>query len=126
MTIDLPYELRTEGNRLIEGWAQQRLPFEPKGWMKDFRDELRVAIRGLVADRAEALHATYTNPQTDRVDIENALDLQRRHFCLSQLCPFGALSSSGASTRPSAATRPGSLLPLRDSPSLRATECVAP
>jgi hypothetical protein len=68
-----PYEVKREGNRLVEGWAQQRLPFEPKGWMKDFRQELRVAIRGLIAGPGEVLHATYTNPQTDRVDVENAL-----------------------------------------------------
>lgn len=73
MTVGVPYEVRSDGNRLVEGWAQQRLPFEPKGWMKDFRTSLNVAIRGLVAGPGEALHATYTNPQTDRVDIENAL-----------------------------------------------------
>jgi hypothetical protein len=74
VTVDLPYEVRLEGNRLVEGWAQQRLPFDPKdGWKKDFRNELSAAIRGLVAGPNEGLHAIYTNPTTERVDIENAL-----------------------------------------------------
>ncbi|MBA3629478.1 MAG: hypothetical protein H0W55_07355 [Actinobacteria bacterium] len=74
MIVDLPYEVRLEDKRLVEGWAQQRLPFDPKdGWKKDFKVELGAAIRRLVAGPHEGLHATYTNPQTDRVDIENAL-----------------------------------------------------
>ena len=73
MTVDLPYELTIDSNRMVEAWAHHRLPFEPKGWLKDFRDELRAAIRGLVAGSHEGLHATYTNPTMDRVDIENVL-----------------------------------------------------
>jgi hypothetical protein len=73
VSLDPPYEVRVDGDRLVEGWAQRRLSYDPKDWKKDFRDELSAAIRRLVARPNEGLHAIYTNPSTERVDIENAL-----------------------------------------------------
>lgn len=66
------YDVRRHGNHLVEGWAQERLPFASNRW-EGFRNDLGAAIRELSARPGEGLHATYTNSQTDRVDIENAL-----------------------------------------------------
>ena len=45
-----------------------RLPFEPTGWLRDFRAELAAACRTLDAQPHDTLHAVYTSPRRDAVD----------------------------------------------------------
>jgi hypothetical protein len=55
----------------VEGWASRRLPFEPRSWMLDYRDELHAAIRGLHPD--PVLYCAYTALDPSVCDVENVL-----------------------------------------------------
>jgi hypothetical protein len=57
----------------VEAWSTTRLPFEPKGSMRTFRDELRGAIKQLEAADHEGLHATYSSLIKEFCDVENVL-----------------------------------------------------
>lgn len=59
------------GPELVEGWAWQRLPFEPKASMLDYRKALRGALGRLSPSRV--LYCTYTSTDSSRCDIENVL-----------------------------------------------------
>jgi hypothetical protein len=59
--------------RDVQAWSTVRLPFEPRGWLVDFRRELAAACRSLVAGPGEVLHACYTAHDRARVDVENVL-----------------------------------------------------
>ena len=62
-----------EGLSRVELWSSRRLPFEPKGWLKQVRSELRDAIRTLPVQPHEVLQATYTSSEDAFVDVENVL-----------------------------------------------------
>ncbi|MGD9991440.1 hypothetical protein [Pseudonocardia sp.] len=47
-------------SRDVQAWSSVRLPFEPKGWLVDFRLELAAACRSLAAGPDEVLHACYS------------------------------------------------------------------
>jgi hypothetical protein len=57
----------------VEAWSSTRLPFEPKGWLLDFRRELAQACRELTAAPWQVLHAVYSSTDRRPVDIENVL-----------------------------------------------------
>ena len=59
--------------RHVEAWSADRLPFEPKGWKRDFRDELRAALVQLVASAGEILAAEYVSEIRAYADTENVL-----------------------------------------------------
>jgi hypothetical protein len=59
--------------RMVEAWSSVRLPFEPQGMMREFRDDLRSAVARLSAGPTEALHALYTSPVHGYFDVENVL-----------------------------------------------------
>ena len=61
------------GRDEVRGWSIQRLPFEPNGWLKDYRGELREAIRSLEPDTGTHLLAAYASPDREFVDVENVL-----------------------------------------------------
>lgn len=67
-----PYHLRPTHNR-VEAWSIKRLPFEPTGWLKDFRQNLRRAVGQLRVERHELLHAIYASPVRELCDTENIL-----------------------------------------------------
>lgn len=68
-----PYQVRIVSDGLVEAWSQQRLQFEPKGWMKDFRSDLRTALRELSAGANQGLYTVYESSQMDTCDVENIL-----------------------------------------------------
>jgi hypothetical protein len=59
----------------VEAWSTARLPFEPRGWLICFRQDLRLALsvfpRPLEAD--QILHAIYAAKASEFVDTENVL-----------------------------------------------------
>ncbi len=57
----------------IEAWSVQRLPFEPKGWLMDFRNELRTSIHRLQNHPGQILHGIYAAPPGSLCDTENIL-----------------------------------------------------
>ncbi|MDB5075827.1 MAG: hypothetical protein JWO42_2006, partial [Chloroflexi bacterium] len=58
---------------LVEAWSSQRLPFEPKGWLADFRNDLRQTVRTLRIGPSRILHAVYASNDPTRCDAENIL-----------------------------------------------------
>lgn len=69
------YDLAWLGPRHLVATGSRRLQFEPRGAMKEWRDELRAAIRQLRASPGQRLDALYTGARgpTDRYDVENVL-----------------------------------------------------
>lgn len=57
----------------VEAWSITRLPFEPKGWLVEFRQQLRAALRSLPAHPQHLLHAVYASPVIEPCDTENIL-----------------------------------------------------
>ncbi|MEV8562317.1 hypothetical protein AB0478_38935 [Streptomyces sp. NPDC051917] len=57
----------------VSAWSVGRLPFEPNGWQRRFRDELRLALRALEPERGHALVAEYDAPDDAFADVENVL-----------------------------------------------------
>ena len=49
------------------------MPFEPRGWLKVYRDELRVALRSMSPIAGALLHAEYASPDREFADVENVL-----------------------------------------------------
>jgi hypothetical protein len=70
----MDYEVRvvTPG-ALVDATSRLRLPYEPRGWLLDFRRDLGAACGSLHAKPGEVLHAVYSSPDRSLVDIENAL-----------------------------------------------------
>ena len=54
-------------------WSSVRLPFEPKGWVREMRNELRVAVSALSTTPDEVLQALYLSTETGTFDVENVL-----------------------------------------------------
>lgn len=62
-----------QSNMIVKACSSVRLPFEPKGWMIDFRSNLRSAVSKLSLEGG-ALHAKYGSVNgTDFADTENVL-----------------------------------------------------
>ena len=73
-THSVNYEVSTPVPAVVvEATSQARLPFEPTGWLIDFRRELAQACRTLAATPGEILHAVYSSADRSRADIENIL-----------------------------------------------------
>jgi hypothetical protein len=56
----------------VEAWSSVRLPFEPKGWLVDFRNDIRRAIVQLEPS-GESLYARFSSADMRPCDIENIL-----------------------------------------------------
>jgi hypothetical protein len=67
-----PHYLVRASAQVAEAWSTTRLQFEPKGWQRELRAEMRAAIAGLVS-REEPLSAHYRSPVRERSDTENIL-----------------------------------------------------
>ena len=57
----------------VEAWSADRLPFEPKGWKLQFRDDLREALRRLCFVSGSNLVALYVSPGEEYCDAENII-----------------------------------------------------
>lgn len=66
------YEV-SASREVVAAWSTRRLFFEPKGWQRDFRDDLRAALRGLTALSGSVLLAEYYAPDAEFADVENVL-----------------------------------------------------
>src|SRR5690349_13545324 len=63
-SVSEPYGVRVTDDAVV-AWSVRRLPFEPKGWLKDYRDELRVALRSLSWAAGTHLRAAYASPDRE-------------------------------------------------------------
>jgi hypothetical protein len=61
------------GASTVQAWSTTRLPFEPKGWMLDYRSALRTALRSIAPVAGLGLAARYYAPDAAVVDVENVL-----------------------------------------------------
>lgn len=58
---------------VVEAESRAHLPFEPRGWLVDFRRDLAQACRTLTASPGQVLHAVYSSANRRLSDIENVL-----------------------------------------------------
>lgn len=70
----------------VELWSTVRLPFEPKGWLLEMRNSLKLAIRDIRSGNNTILNAIYSSNQREFVDVENVLiynvgTVAFRHLC---------------------------------------------
>ncbi len=57
----------------VEAWSTSRLQFEPKGWQREFKSDLRSAIASLSAAPGQKVRGIYTSADGSFVDTENIL-----------------------------------------------------
>ncbi len=71
--VEPTYAVRTSDDT-VEAWSTARLPFEPKGTLLQFRDELRTALGSLTPCPGACMRATYGAADDGQfVDTENVL-----------------------------------------------------
>jgi hypothetical protein len=73
----------------VEAWSAVRLPFEPKGWLSEYRRDLRTALRSMRASQAGVLYAEYATPNQSFADLENVLLYNLGSGCFSHLAREG-------------------------------------
>lgn len=73
----------------LEIWSEERLPFEPKGWLQQLREEIRRGVCILKDEPGRVLSAVYISPVVQVCDVENVL------FYNVGPGTFGALASTG-------------------------------
>ena len=67
------YKISVEYNH-VKAVSMKYIPFEPKGWQKDFRDELRKMLRSeLKPVDASCLMASYSGAGVGVSDVDNLL-----------------------------------------------------
>lgn len=83
-----PYSVtRTDGR--VDAWSAVRLPFEPKGWLREYRSELQSALRSMKAPSTSVLYAEYAAPDASFADLENVLLYNVGSGCYSHLARRG-------------------------------------
>lgn len=73
----------------VHGWSTTRLPFEPKGWLLEYRAALRTGLRSLTPADGLGLVARYYSPDSAFVDIENVLCYNLGASCYAHLIGGG-------------------------------------
>jgi hypothetical protein len=73
----------------VEAWSRKRLPFEPKGWLHDYRRELQTALRSMTATPTSVLYAEYGTPGEGLADLENVLLYNLGSGCYAHLAELG-------------------------------------
>lgn len=78
-TKNQPYHIKLQKEQnSVEMWSTQRLPFEPKGWLKELHRDISNGVRNLESNQNAILHAVYSAPLSgiharDFCDTENIL-----------------------------------------------------
>jgi hypothetical protein len=74
MSVAPPFAVTIdEDQELVQAWSEERLSFEPKGWLLELRIELRAALQRLKSGNDSMLSALYGSPLRGFCDPENAL-----------------------------------------------------
>jgi hypothetical protein len=73
----------------VEAWSTTRLQFEPKGWLLEYRSDLRRALRSMRATRTGILYAEYATPDQSFADLENVLLYNLGSGCYAHLARRG-------------------------------------
>lgn len=85
-----PYAVIGSDSR-VEAWSTVRLPFEPQGWLRDFRAELQQGLRQLKATTSSVLYGEYAAPRPPFVDLDNVLLYNVGGGCYSHLARNGVI-----------------------------------
>lgn len=88
----------TIGDKRVDAWSPVRLPFEPKGWLRDYRSELQRALRSLTPSPTSVLYAEYGAPDGGFADLENVLLYNLGSGCYAHLSRHGIICRRTAST----------------------------
>jgi hypothetical protein len=88
--MEPPYTVDGDESR-VEAWSSVRLPFEPKGWLVEYRAELRNALRAMKAPAGSVLYAEYAAPEPASVELENVLLYNVGSGCYSHLALNGVI-----------------------------------
>lgn len=74
---------------MIQALSKERIPYEPKGWQKDFRAELRCALTKLPpATENQCLVASYCGKGDNFFDLENVLFYNIGAASFSQIAAY--------------------------------------
>ncbi len=92
-----PYDV-AGGDQRVEAWSSIRLPFEPKGWLRDYRHELQRALRSMKSTSTSILYAEYATPDDDFADLENVLLYNVGSGCYAHLAHRGIICRRSRST----------------------------
>ncbi|MCF8567814.1 hypothetical protein LLE49_24135 [Alicyclobacillus tolerans] len=86
-----PYWIRvSQSDSTVELWSTARLPFEPKGWMRQMRDDLRQALHQIRPETDKSfLQAAYISTDTGYFDTENVLLYNMGVAAFKHLCLHG-------------------------------------
>ncbi|RJE47920.1 hypothetical protein A7K50_01365 [Dehalobacter sp. MCB1] len=84
----LDYFIKEQENS-VELWSNARLPFEPKGWLREMRDSLKISLKSLKGSERSMLYAVYASEQKDFCDVENVLLYNVGSGAFSNLCRNG-------------------------------------
>ncbi|MFF3358059.1 hypothetical protein ACFYWN_36840 [Streptomyces sp. NPDC002917] len=93
----MDYEIEASRS-MVSAWSVARLPFEPRGWQRRFRGELRLALRALEPEGGHGLIAEYDAPNDAFVDVENVLLYNVGAGAYGHLLGPGLVCRRGSST----------------------------
>lgn len=73
-----PYNKQTDNkipsSQKVELWSEKRLPFEPKGWLKEMKTDLRESLSSINPHKSYLLYCKFSNTnKTEFFDVENVL-----------------------------------------------------
>ena len=85
------FEVVTPEPGVVDAWSMRRLPFEPSGWLVDFRSQLATACRRLIADQDQVLHAIYSSAVHELGDIENVLTYNLGTGAIRRAATYGLI-----------------------------------
>lgn len=84
-----------DNDNVVELWSARRLPYQPKGWLLNMRNELHSAIERINEDSNSILHAVYQTNQSGFFDAENVLIYNIGPAAFRKLCSKGLCIESG-------------------------------
>ena len=95
-------------NNQTEMWADEYIPFEPKGLHMQMRNDLRYAIREMVRETEGVLYASYVSDSDKFCDAENVLFYNIGTSVFTPLCKngicfergFGKVRADGENIKP--------------------------
>ncbi|MGB9587542.1 MAG: hypothetical protein ACPL7O_05120, partial [Armatimonadota bacterium] len=84
------YYIQT-GTSSVTAWSIARIPFEPKDWLLEFRNQLKSAIAELSPVDGKILYAEYGSPLSKYADVENLLIYNIGPACLASATKHGVV-----------------------------------
>ncbi len=78
-----------QAKNLVEIWSIERIPFEPKGWLLELRENMKKSISQIISKKQYILHASYHSIIRERCDLENILFYNIGASCFSEIVREG-------------------------------------